>query len=241
MPRRRRKTFPLAVLIALVLVVAGGFYVRHLERTRPQDLPWTRLDLRQPIGAFTGAKLAALSGDKSLCLTRLRQADIAFTDLPPRGSAMCRAGDSLRLRSGAVALSPADVSPSCPVAAAFVVWQRRVVQPAAQRIYGKKVVRIEHFGSWNCRRIAGREAWSEHATANAIDIAAFVLEGGRRISIVKDWDDGPRQDGRFLREVRDGACRLYATTLSPDYNAAHADHFHLDQAERGAWGGSICR
>jgi hypothetical protein len=34
--------------------------------------------------------------------------------------------------------------------------------------------------------------------------------------------------------VRDGACRLFATVLSPDYNAAHRDHLHLDEAKRGA-------
>ena len=45
----------------------------------------------------------------------------------------------------------------------------------------------------------------------------------------------------FLREVRDGACDLFATVLSPDYNAAHADHFHLDQAARGAIGWRGCR
>ena len=45
----------------------------------------------------------------------------------------------------------------------------------------------------------------------------------------------------FLRAVRDGACRLFATTLSPDYNVAHRDHFHFDQAARGAVGGRLCR
>ena len=49
-------------------------------------------------------------------------------------------------------------------------------------------------------------------------------------------------DGRTgLREVRDGACDLFATTLSPDYNAAHRDHLHLDQAARGARGWRACR
>ena len=42
-------------------------------------------------------------------------------------------------------------------------------------------------------------------------------------------------------DVRDGACRLFSTVLSPGYNAAHADHLHLDQAERGKFGGRLCR
>ena len=89
--------------------------------------------------------------------------------------------------------------------------------------------------------IYGRDSgdWSEHATANAIDIAGFVIEDGTRISVLRDWDAGER--GRFLDDVRDGACDLFATVLSPDYNAAHRDHLHLDQASRGAFGWRACR
>jgi len=74
-------------------------------------------------------------------------------------------------------------------------------------------------------------SWSEHATADAVDIAAFRLADGTRITLVGDWDDRGSK-ARFLRDVRDGACGLFSTVLSPDYNAAHRDHFHLDQAER---------
>jgi hypothetical protein len=84
---------------------------------------------------------------------------------------------------------------------------------------------------------ASEGRWSEHATGNAIDIAGFVLEDGRRISVLGDWD-GEDAEARFLRAVRDGACKSFATVLSPDYNAAHADHFHLDQD--GRWSG-VCR
>ena len=60
----------------------------------------------------------------------------------------------------------------------------------------------------------------------------FRLRDGTRISLVRDWDEaGPR--AAFLRDVRDGACRLFATVLSPDYNEAHRDHFHLEATGRG--------
>ena len=80
--------------------------------------------------------------------------------------------------------------------------------------------------------------WSEHATANAIDIAGFVLVDGTRIAVVNDWQ-GEGDKARFLRAVRDGACRAFGTVLSPEYNEAHRDHFHLDQAARGL--GGVCR
>jgi hypothetical protein len=122
------------------------------------------------------------------------------------------------------------------------MWEWNVVAPAAQRHFGTRVTAIEHFGSYNCRRMYGRDAgaWSEHATANALDIAAFRLADGRRVSVVGDWE-GTSQERAFLREIRDGACPLFATVLSPDYNAAHRDHFHLDQADRGGMGWRACR
>src|SRR5690606_11398742 len=115
----------------------------------------------------------------------------------------------------------------------LALWLRHGVQPAAESLLGSPVVRIEHLGTYACRRIGGGETgrWSEHATGNAIDIAAFVLEDGRRISVSSDWNgEGRRSD--FLNAARRSACDAFGTVLSPDYNAAHADHLHLDQARR---------
>ncbi len=36
----------------------------------------------------------------------------------------------------------------------------------------------------------------------------------------------------FLRSVHDTACQRFATTLGPETNAAHRNHFHIDLAER---------
>ncbi|RYD62636.1 MAG: extensin, partial [Sphingomonadales bacterium] len=93
-----------------------------------------------------------------------------------------------------------------------------------------------------CRRMYNREgaSWSEHATADAVDIAAFRLADGTRITLIGDWA-GEGKKAQFLRAVRDGGCDLFATVLSPDYNEAHRDHFHFDQAERGAMGWRTCR
>ena len=63
--------------------------------------------------------------------------------------------------------------------------------------------------------------------ANAIDIAGFVLEDGTRISVKEHWRE--RSDaGKYLTRIHKKACRLFSVTLGPDYDAAHADHFHLD-------------
>ena len=36
----------------------------------------------------------------------------------------------------------------------------------------------------------------------------------------------------FLREAHKSACRIFGTTLGPEANEAHLNHFHLDMAER---------
>jgi hypothetical protein len=166
--------------------------------------------------------------------------------LPPRrASGQCGYEDAVRFAGGgAIGIDwrPADLAASCPVAAGLALWEWHVVQPAALRHFGSRVASIDHFGSYSCRRLYGRSegGWSEHATANAVDIAGFRLENGTRITVIGDWR-GEGAKAAFLREVRDGACRLFATVLSPDYNAAHRDHFHLDQAARGATGWRGCR
>ena len=209
-------------------------------------MPWTELDLTRPIGAFTGRKLAGLAGEGERCRALLSEAGISFAALPPRrASAQCGYDDAVRFaRGGALNIGwrPGDLGTSCPVAAALALWEWHVVQPAALRHFGSRVETIEHFGSYSCRRLYGRDegAWSEHAAANAVDVAAFRLADGTRIGVAGHWQsEGPR--AAFLRDVRDGACRLFATVLSPDYNAAHRDHLHFDQAARGQMGWRGCR
>jgi hypothetical protein len=109
------------------------------------------------------------------------------------------------------------------------------LQAAARQHLGQEVVRVEHFGTYSCRNLYHRESGrrSQHATANAIDIAGFTLADGTQVSVLADWD-GPAAKAAFLRAIRDGACRFFDVVLSPDYNEAHRDHFHFDQGGQSA-------
>jgi len=233
-------------IVALAVIAGLGLILWSTLRGRPQDLPWTLLDLGQPIGLMTGRKLNALTQSYPACRAALERAGVRYTALPPRsGEGQCGYSDGVRFTSGGarrIDFAPAGLGIACPVAAALAIWEWNIVQPAAERHFGTKVTSIDHFGSYSCRRIYGRDAgtWSEHSTADAVDIAGFRLGNGTRITVARDWQ-GDTAKAAFLREVRDGACQLFATTLSPDYNAAHADHFHLDQADRGAMGWRACR
>jgi hypothetical protein len=223
------------ILVAMLALVGFAGWI-WLE-AHPEHNPAAPLDLRDPVGMATATKLVALRDDTAECRAVLERSEVAFAALDPQGEGECARPDRTRLTR--FPLAPDSPPMTCPVAAALEVWRTRSIAPAAREIFGSPLARIEHLGVYSCRRMYGRSegAWSEHATGNAIDIAAFVLEDGRRISVLGDWD-GDEQERQFLRRVRDGACGVFATVLSPDYNAAHADHFHFDQDPR--WR-SVCR
>jgi hypothetical protein len=206
-----------------------------------EDLPWTPLDLRAPIGLFTASKIARLARRPELCEGLLLQAGIRFNRVAPYKGAgdTCGWQRAVRLKSEPDRPRPGDTL-NCPMAAGLDLWIRQVVRPAATELLNADIAHTETLGSFSCRRIAGRSTgpWSQHAFANAIDISGFRLSDGRHISVARDWQKG--RNGQFLHKVRDGACQLFATTLSPDYNIAHRDHLHLDLTPRGGLGWQLC-
>ena len=232
-PHFRAARRALFALVPLLLAIAGWQWLQN----HPQHNPWAPLDLNDPPGWATRTKLARLKEDVGACRAVLARSEVAFTALDAAGEGECARPDRTRL--GDYPLSPDTPPVTCPVAIALELWRRDSLAPAARQILGSDIARIEHLGAFSCRRMYGASEgrWSEHATGNAIDIAGFVLEDGRRISVLGDWD-AEGAEARFLRAVRDGACKSFATVLSPDYNAAHADHFHPDQD--GRWSG-VCR
>ena len=233
---------PVDRLALLALLVLAGFVgARAWLHQHPQHDPWAPLNLSDPPGWATARKLVRLRGDPGECRATLARSGVAFTALPPTGAGECRRDDRVVLAPASATLRPAQPEATCAVDAGLVLWLRHGVQPAARDLLGSEVVAIEHFGTHACRRRYGRKdaPWSEHATGNAIDVAGFVLADGRRVSVRRDWAAGAAR-GAFLHAVRDSACGAFGTVLGPDYNAAHTDHFHLDQAG-GRIGWSVCR
>lgn len=126
----------------------------------------------------------------------------------------------------------------CQLAERFVEWTDEALQKAAAAWLDSPIAKIESFGTYSCRPInnAAGNRLSEHGSANAVDIAGFVLENGRRITVKADWN-GPDENARnFLRAVHKAACRRFSVVLGPDANALHHDHFHFDMGR-----GPYCR
>jgi hypothetical protein len=203
-----------------------------------EHLPFKPLDLERPIGLATGLQLASLKDDPDRCLAVLEASALEVRPIPTRKTGdFCGFSDAVQILQSTVPYS-GPVRLTCPMAAALYLWEREIVAPAAEEHLGSPVVRLDHLGTYSCRRIGGGPTGrpSEHATANAIDIAGFRLADGRRLTLAGDWSKGSAAERKFLRQVRDGACDLFRVVLGPDYNAAHRDHFHFDMGRFG-----VCR
>ncbi|WP_426958084.1 extensin family protein [Muricoccus radiodurans] len=225
------------LLLVLPVLVASVLWVLRAIVLPPAWNPSAPLDLRDAPNWMTRVKLGGLDRDPEACIAALIRAGLPVQRLPPQPERNgCGIRNPVRL-AGEVSFTPFAPVVNCPVAAAWAIFERHGLQPAATAAFGQRVVSVRHLGAYNCRNVngPGRGVRSEHATANALDIAAFTLADGRSVGLPRDWRaNGPA--GAFLTAVRDGACRVFAATLGPAYNAAHRDHFHLDRG-----GARVCQ
>ncbi len=168
------------------------------------------------------------------CMAKLQSQAVAFTPLPDRSfGGGCSALGSVKLLDIGVPATNLGAM-TCNLAANFTAWARYGVQPAARLILGAEIEKIETFGTYSCRPIAGSGKLSEHAHSNAIDVSAFVLSDGRRITVEQGWN-GDKRTRQFLEIIHASACKRFNTVLSPDYNAAHHDHLHFDMGGKGGF------
>jgi hypothetical protein len=135
---------------------------------------------------------------------------------------------------GPVAVRPAATL-ACPIVSVLDRWLAESVQPAAMRWFGARVVEIKQISAYSCRGMNGNPSAhiSEHAFGNALDIAAFMLADGRRITVKDGWHGMPEEQG-FLRDVEAAACQQFNTVLAPGSNAYHYDHIHVDLMRRAS-------
>lgn len=153
----------------------------------------------------------------------------------------CEIPNAWRVASlGSIAFSqPATLN--CGMADPLNGWLENTVQPAAQRTFGESVVSVDVAASYACRARNNKSGakMSEHGYGNAIDIAAFTLESGRKVTVLDGWR-GSKDERGFLRQVHEAACAEFRTVLGPDADRQHRDHLHLDLQNRRS-GSSYCR
>ncbi|MES3151159.1 extensin family protein [Sphingomonas faeni] len=207
-----RVFYPLLVILALA---ACG------RADRPTVPTTTRPNLSVPSNRETAH-----------CLADLRELHVSFQVLPDRETGPgCGLAGTVKLVDIGVPVANLTAV-RCGEARAFIGWTRNAVAPAAYQMLGSELARVDSMGSYACRNVVGSTRGpvrrSGHAIANAIDIGGFVLKDGRRITVLNDWNSPDPQVRQFLQTIRASACKRFGTVLSPDYNAAHRNHLHLE-------------
>ena len=221
-------------IVLLTLLGMGWLGYRYLP---PHYNPFAPLQLSDPPGRITQFKLRRLTPEA--CTTLLEEANrqrLISSQPVADSQGNCPLENVVRVRSfGSVALSSSFLA-SCPLALSSALFVEQQARPLAEVNFGSALRQIDHLGSYACRNIYNRPdaRRSEHASAEALDIAAFRFANGRRVSVLNGWKQSDTQP--FLRSLLDSACQYYGNGLGPEYNAAHADHFHL-----GMRGYGLCR
>jgi hypothetical protein len=129
----------------------------------------------------------------------------------------------------------------------------QVVLQVSRRVYGRAPASIRVAASYDCRAVSGnRRRISEHAFANAIDVAGFLfaaqpivgkdgsiqpvaIPGAFEVRVDRHWraqgDSVTLRHARFLDELTAELVQreLFRTLLGPA-DPAHRDHFHFDMA-----------
>ncbi len=134
--------------------------------------------------------------------------------------------NGVNFRPSSFTAPPSEMYVQCGVALAL--WEM------AELAKTRNITDFVHYGTYNCRFISGTTTLSEHAFANAIDIAGVATSSGESYTLLDDWEDGdttPETPGGQLlywlaQEMH--AKKIWNIILTPEYNAAHDNHFHVD-------------
>jgi hypothetical protein len=231
-----RHIFAGVILAGLLIGTWVGLQTWPKPLIPPNWRPWGDVELDEEPTILARFQLGRLENDRDACFATLDRSTLEYTEMPDRSLERgCGIAARTHIVRSHYAYSSGFEAPCALVAALY--WYEQRLTVLAREHLGRTITRIEHYGTYACRNIYNRSESrrSAHATARAIDIAGFRLDDGSSVSILRDWDKDTAR-GRFLTEARDEACRFFGIVLSPDYNEAHANHFHL---ELGRFG--LCR
>lgn len=221
-------------VIIILLGVACAVGYRYLPSYYN---PFAPLELSDPPNWLAKYKLQRLTPERCFVLLQQANEQKLITSRPVADSAgECPLTNVVRVRDfGPVKLSSSFLA-SCPLALSTALYVEQQARPLTSRFMSSRLTRIDHFGSYACRNIYHRPdaRRSEHATAHALDISGFHLADGRSFTVLRGWKQD--ESAAWLKAMLSASCQYYGNGLGPEYNAAHANHFHL-----GMRGYGLCR
>jgi hypothetical protein len=224
----RTLTIAGTLLAGLALVAGdGGWWHRDW---------WTGAIRRQIDRLTPPPPLADMAGPA--CLRALAASGADYVRIADFATdAGCRVDAAVRVSGlGGAALSAPFVA-ACPLALALQRHAIATLAPAARAELGSPIVRIDHLGSFACRRVRGRPngPLSQHAFARALDVTGYATADGRKVTLDADWGRTDAPAGRFLRRIVAGQSRWgpgwlagpFTSVITPERDARHRDHIHF--------------
>ena len=150
------------------------------------------------------------------CLKVLEEKKVSYSSLGNlQDKKPCGIENAVRIEGFYTTALSGPLTLSCKTAISLANWFEDI---------GAK--QVTHMGSYNCRKIRGSSIMSQHSFGAAVDIASI-----NSASLKFHWQD-KGEKGKYLRSAATAACDYFSNVLTPDYNAAHHDHFHLDHGLR---------
>lgn len=185
--------------------------------------------------------------DRSSCEAELEHRKISFDRVPEARGVVAPlrltgplSGVTFRsnLPSAKARTSPYDIY-DCRLVLALDDFARILSQ--------HEIVEVVHLSVYRpvSSKVALKGAGRRHSGALAIDAAIFKTKDGRVLSVEKDFQPrrigvrpcpGPK-DASQLRRIACAAhaARLFNVVLTPNFNRAHRNHFHLEVTAGVGW------
>lgn len=233
-PTRNPRRLSRRVAVALPAPAGGKPMRPQLRPVAPAPQPTSLPPSQLPGEAWSSDFIARAENE---CGTLLASIAVESRTLPAFREGQCGAPAARLLSS--ISTSPrVELRPAatltCKMVAALALWFRDDVQPLAKQDFGSEVKGLYNISSFVCRNRYGdtEQRISEHAFANALDVAGFELADGRKVMVEDGWNEIESGKSAFLHALHDSACKRFGTVLGPDANEAHKNHLHIDMAPR---------
>ena len=163
------------------------------------------------VNIYNQSRPHLITGGGEDCLLELTRQNVKFRRIGDTKEGVCLVKDAVRIDSFPTTKMSGPVVLNCKAALATHHW--------FQEIAAKN---ITHFGTYNCRTMRGSGVMSEHSFGTAIDIASI-----NDSSVERHWEEKSDR-GDYIRRAARLACDYFSNSITPDHNALHHDHLHLD-------------
>ncbi|MFI5298727.1 MAG: extensin family protein [Polyangiales bacterium] len=195
---------------------------------------------------------SALDGD--VCATMLRGRGVPFSEV----TAGARGVDRPMRLTGPVRgiVYHSGVAPKDRATSPYEIVDCRLllaIDDLSRILASHGVVEVVHFSMYRppSAKVKAGDKRSQHEAALAIDLAEMIKGDGSKLNVLNDWhggigqktcgpDAGPSPATAEAKEIRKILCdtataRLFNVMLTPNYNAPHKNHFHLEVTRGVKW------